>query len=352
MYMYEFRTKPCTKEWCQNPSTCFDYHSEIMRRRVPKYGEQGLFNYIPKPCLQCKKNKKCPFGDSCPWAHGWLEVIYHPLLYKTKLCNSYRRNRTCPDYGVYCAKAHHPTEIRNLVKIYGWNWKRHYDLSFQKKRSKPIALSGRTWMEPETRVVVSPEKWSDAELLNSPLSGHSNSFTELCLLEKQGETFTKTDIELKASCAILHNSENSTVLLPSPPLAGLINNQSDHMSDMQLDDEVSSYIELYNIEMNKYTSDSMKLNLCRPINPGLSEHNLCSVGIPYQLQNSSPSSMNSTFWSPISNLKSYESKGLPSNGMMNTKQSEWAKEKQLTMGQDTTSNSLFAELDYEGNWNK
>jgi len=190
-------------------------------------------------------------------------------------------------------------------------------------------------------------------LLNSPLSGHSNSFTKLCSPEKQGETFTKTDIELKTSCAILHNSENSTVLLPSPPLAGLLNNLSDHMSDMQLDDEVSSYIELYNMEINTSTSDSMKLNCWRPVKPVWSEHKLCSVGMPFRQQNSSPSSMDSTYWIPIRNFKRYESKGVPSTGMMNTKQFEWAKEEQPTMGrQDTTSKSLFAELDYEGNWNK
>lgn len=55
----------------------------------------------------------------------------------------------------------------------------------------------------------------------------------------------------------------------------------------------------------------------------------------------------------MGNLKSNESSGLHSNGMMDTKQSEWAKEEERAiMGHDTNSKSLFAELNYEENWNK
>jgi len=32
-------------------------------------------------------------------------------------------------YGIYCAKAHKRSEMRNLAKIYGKDWKVHYDLS-------------------------------------------------------------------------------------------------------------------------------------------------------------------------------------------------------------------------------
>jgi len=33
----------------------------------------------------------------------------------------------CSKYGIYCAKAHSENEIRNLVTIYGKDWKRHYE---------------------------------------------------------------------------------------------------------------------------------------------------------------------------------------------------------------------------------
>jgi len=66
-------------------------------------------------------------GNECYLAHGWLEIIYHPLLFKTKLCKSRLRNGVCRKYGFYCAKAHNENEVRNLVSIYGKDWKRHYE---------------------------------------------------------------------------------------------------------------------------------------------------------------------------------------------------------------------------------
>jgi len=130
-YMYKFRTNLCSmKGKCQHQATCFYAHSKVMKRRVPKYERSnGLFNYIPEPCRQWRRWKTCSLGEACPRSHGCLEIIYHPLLYKTKLCKSNRQNGTCTEYGVYCAKAHTRSEIRSLVDIFGENWKRHYDLS-------------------------------------------------------------------------------------------------------------------------------------------------------------------------------------------------------------------------------
>jgi len=130
-YMYEFCTRRCTWKECPKDATCFDAHSKVMCRRVPKqiWSIGGLFNYIPEHCPQYKWKKKCCSGDNCFRAHGWLEVIFHPLLYKTKLCKSSHENGVCRLYGIYCAKAHKRSEMRNLAKIYGKNWKVHYDIS-------------------------------------------------------------------------------------------------------------------------------------------------------------------------------------------------------------------------------
>jgi len=123
LIMYRFRTKLCSrKRRCRNPANCFDAHSNTMKRRVPRQvgSNWGQFNYIPEPCQEFLKSKKCRLGNSCPRSHGWLEVIFHPLLYKTKLCKSQReKNGICKEYGLYCAKAHARCEIRNLVEIYG-----------------------------------------------------------------------------------------------------------------------------------------------------------------------------------------------------------------------------------------
>jgi len=128
--MYNFRTKLCTKRRCRKSWRCFDAHSLLEKRRVPMQGKKGLFNYIPKSCPEWEKHNTCISGDSCRRAHGWLEIIFHPLLYKTKMCASYQRFGVCRKNRVnYCAKAHKKTEIRSLVKIFGRSWKRHYDLS-------------------------------------------------------------------------------------------------------------------------------------------------------------------------------------------------------------------------------
>jgi len=100
-----------------------------MSRRVPKQipSRANLFNYIPQMCPEYKKRKKCAMGNECYLAHGWLEIIYHPLLFKTKLCKSSLEKGVCRKYGFYCAKAHNKNEVRNLVSIYGEDWKRHYE---------------------------------------------------------------------------------------------------------------------------------------------------------------------------------------------------------------------------------
>jgi len=150
LYMYKFRTNLCSeKRRCSNPSDCFDAHSNIMKRRVPKMMKSngGLFNYIPEPCPEWQKSRKCKMGKSCPRSHGWLETIFHPLLYKTKLCTAPRQNGVCSAKGIYCAKAHRRCEIRSLVKIYGEDWKRHYDISDRLKvKNRGRAFKANTRM--------------------------------------------------------------------------------------------------------------------------------------------------------------------------------------------------------------
>jgi len=96
---------------------------------------------------------KCSMGKACYLAHGWLEIIYHPLLYKTKLCESTLKKEVCSQYGIFCTKAHNESERRNLVTIYGKDWKRHYEAyqtcdyekppskKLKRKRSKRIGMT-------------------------------------------------------------------------------------------------------------------------------------------------------------------------------------------------------------------
>jgi len=188
LYMYKFRTKLCAvRGTCKNPATCFDAHSITMRRRVPKYiNASGLFNYIPEPCQQWERSKTCSRGQNCPLSHGWLEIIYHPLLYKTKLCKSQRHDGVCTEYGVYCAKAHSRCEIRSLVYTFGEDWKRHYDLStrfgFQRAGDAPRCkfIKTRRYRQYRKRIgqAVAPKGYQMLDL---------NIFANY-LLEKQTST--------------------------------------------------------------------------------------------------------------------------------------------------------------------
>jgi len=49
------------------------------------------------------------------------------------MCKSTLKNGRCAKYGIFCAKAHKSSEVRNLVKIYGENWKLHYDVSWREQ---------------------------------------------------------------------------------------------------------------------------------------------------------------------------------------------------------------------------
>jgi len=129
-YMYKFRTNFCSMRGNCRRQGCSDAHSKITKRRVPALDEKRRkWNYIPKPCPQYRRSNNCNLGDSCPRSHGWLEVIYHPLIYKTKLCKSKRKNGICAKYGLNCAKAHSKFEVRSLIEIFGYDWSRYYDLS-------------------------------------------------------------------------------------------------------------------------------------------------------------------------------------------------------------------------------
>lgn len=197
LYMYKFRTKLClVKDKCENPSTCFDAHSVLMKRRVPKWNHvSGVFNYIPEPCQQWQRSKTCNMGKNCPLSHGWLEIIYHPLLYKTKLCKSERKNGICTKYGVYCAKAHSRCEIRSLVYIFGEDWKRHYDLSnrfgFQRvdvvPRTRVIRMKRYKQYRKRVGLAVPPKSYQMLDL---------NRFAHY-LLEKQSHMRNQSRIRLE-----------------------------------------------------------------------------------------------------------------------------------------------------------
>jgi len=256
-YMYKFRTKLCTKKRCRNPPKCFDAHSEVMRRRVPVQGEHGLYNYLPKPCPEWQKLKKCSLGEGCPRSHGWLEIIFHPLLYKTKMCKSDMKDGVCREYGIYCAKAHKPREIRNLVRIYGESWKKHYDLSLRGKGDtlSPVKTRGR-WLKKSYRTQSKRQSAgfffteNVPDKPNGPCSTHAG---------RRGST--KTSTTLVNSKTVI--DPESPIIFTSPPLFADYTRLCESMPDLSLDGGVTSYTQPYSkkvsIVENSYNSPIPKL---------------------------------------------------------------------------------------------
>jgi len=228
-YMYKFRTNLCTKRRCRKSWRCFDAHSLLEKRRVPMQGQQGLFNYIPKPCPEWERNNKCIIGDSCPRAHGWSEMIFHPLLYKTKMCASYQRYGVCRQKGVYCGNAHKETEIRRRVEIFGWNWKKHCDLSLREGCTRSTIKLVNT----DDKSVGHKEVGSHfSEIILKYLEGFPSELSDIMrqptLKEMLGQFDKKSNINKICSRVVNHTSRSGSLLSAS-------------LSDMSLYDEVSNY---------------------------------------------------------------------------------------------------------------
>jgi len=346
-YMFRFRTKPCTKKRCRNPPKCFDAHSEVMRRRVPALGEHGLYNYIPEPCPQWEKLKKCSLGESCPRSHGWLEQIFHPLLYKTKMCKSNQKNGICREYGVYCAKAHNPSDIRNLVKIYGENWKRHYDLTLREKRvdSPEVVKVQKKYKELHNTL---PKRQSVGKSFNNSLAARVN---RLC--SEQTLTLTRIRTSPTLTSAQPQIDPHSPLLFTSPPLFGDCIGVCDRISTLTLEEGVTSYTQLYGVKDNMFKVDDFDLKNCKSLLPKVSWNCTWQSTETYiaAQESSAAFSSHSKFRSPIGkNWKNGDKLDVHWN--IGGKFSGGNKENRPSNGIDANSESLFAQPPYEVMCNK
>ncbi|KAH7647688.1 3 CCH RNA binding domain involved in RNA metabolism [Cryptosporidium bovis] len=120
-----FRTKPCKRSkqmGCDfGISRCQYSHNIYWPRRCPFYlSNESTIRYIPVLCpdIIIKEDESsvshCNRGGGCPFAHSFEEVNYHPLIYKTKLCDQFQRG-DCNTY--YCHLIHGLAERRE-PKIY------------------------------------------------------------------------------------------------------------------------------------------------------------------------------------------------------------------------------------------
>ena len=103
-FMFKFKTVMCPfSSLPHDKAQCVYSHNWQDFRRKP-----NLFNYTPVSCSNWKFNNYivnysdgCPMSGTCDKCHGWKELDYHPLVYKTKPCaNGVNCHRTfeCPFY--------------------------------------------------------------------------------------------------------------------------------------------------------------------------------------------------------------------------------------------------------------
>jgi hypothetical protein len=86
------------------------------------------FAYDPQSCTNWKSTDYilnyqdgCPLGFECTKCHGWKELEYHPLNYRTKQCNTKncQKGRDCPFY-------HNTREKRAVSTNVNLKFFRHY----------------------------------------------------------------------------------------------------------------------------------------------------------------------------------------------------------------------------------
>ncbi|CDU19984.1 zinc finger protein, putative [Plasmodium yoelii] len=115
-----FRTKQCKRllnGGCNfGLDRCQYSHNEFWNRRCPFYlSDSSFIRYITVMCpnIETKSdgsiNSLCLRGGECPFAHSTEEILYHPLFYKTKRCEDYKKG-SCNTY--YCPYVHGLAETR------------------------------------------------------------------------------------------------------------------------------------------------------------------------------------------------------------------------------------------------
>lgn len=105
--MFEYLTKQCQN--CVG-ANCIDFHDPKMKRRPPARLFMGLWNYEPTMC----KMRTCDVN--CQFAHNDFEVFYHPMNYKTQVCEFPLIEGKCKLRGNFCFKSHGDLRKPSLAK--------------------------------------------------------------------------------------------------------------------------------------------------------------------------------------------------------------------------------------------
>ena len=112
-YIFHFRVHPCLnflqKGSCpfDNKNECFDFHSLVSRRRIPRiynFSNGVFWSYNACRCQAIEKDMRCEKGEGCRYAHNKEEIAYHPSRYKSQRCSyPLRADGSCSRFGLHCA---------------------------------------------------------------------------------------------------------------------------------------------------------------------------------------------------------------------------------------------------------
>lgn len=109
-YLLNFRVYKEMELEKDESSIGFHYTNTQNMRRRPIYGKNG-WSYQPTMCNTIKVD--CKTGEGCPQCHNREELVYHPLVFKTKLCEQMLDSHgCCTKQGRHCAKAHNQYDKR------------------------------------------------------------------------------------------------------------------------------------------------------------------------------------------------------------------------------------------------
>ena len=137
-YLFHFKTV-----WCpfnlsyHDKALCVYAHNWQDFRRKP-----STFSYKPEACPNWNLkdfiyvySDGCPNSNSCKFSHGWKELEFHPLSYKTKPCKIIKKCqdlRGCPNFHFLSEKREIPrTVLFNLTKFVPRN--RYVSGTFKKR---------------------------------------------------------------------------------------------------------------------------------------------------------------------------------------------------------------------------
>lgn len=119
-----FKTHRCTGDGpaSHDSKCCTMYHHRYDKRRDPS-------GYSPEPCeheflqdqgsgaLIADDHVICPFGDQCTKCHNIVELLYHPQVFKRRLCMDMLDKNCCPR-GALCGFAHSRAELEAHATVF------------------------------------------------------------------------------------------------------------------------------------------------------------------------------------------------------------------------------------------